>query len=59
MANPELTIDVSMNLTVDEKALGRALHIVEMWLEDHPDKTIVIEEEEGLRVCLIADREET
>ena len=59
MGNPELTIDVSMNLTVDEKALGRALHIVEMWLEDHPDKTIVIEEEEGLRVCLIADREET
>ena len=55
MANPELTIDVSMNLTVDDKTLGRALHIVEMWLEDHQDKTIVIEEEEGLRVCLIAD----
>ena len=59
MANPELTIDVSMNLTVDEKTLGRALHIVEMWLEDHPDKTIVIEQEGDLRVCLIAEREES
>ena len=59
MANPELTIDVSMNLTVDEKALGRALHIVELWLEDHPEKTIVVEQEGDLRVCLIAEREES
>lgn len=57
MALPELTIDVSMNLTVDEKTLGRALHIVEMWLEDHPDKTIVVEEENGVRVCLVAEKE--
>lgn len=59
MANNEPSIDVNMNLTVDEKTLGRALNIVEMWLEDHPDKTIVIEQEAYLRVCLIADAART
>lgn len=58
MANSELTVDVTLNFSVDEKTINRALHIVEQLLEDNPDKTIVIEEEDGLRVCLIAEKGE-
>lgn len=54
----EITFDVNVDLAVSDKTLGRCLRIVEEWLEDHPDKTIVVEEENGVRVCLIAEREE-
>lgn len=48
-----------IELQVSEKALTRALWIVDWYLADHPDKTIIIEQEDDMRVCLIADREES
>ena len=54
----EIKFDVNVEMAVSEKTLGRCLRIVEEWLEDHPDKTIVVEEEHGVRVCLIAEKEE-
>lgn len=59
MANPEVTLDVNMRLQIGEKTLDRCLQIVDMWLEDNPDKTIVVEDEGGVRVCLIAERGNT
>ena len=55
------SIDVGVNINPDEKAIGRALTIIEWYLADHPDKTIVVEQEGDLRVCLIANvkREES
>ena len=58
MAKNEIKVDVNVEMAVSEKTLGRCLRIVEEWLEDHPDKTIVVEEENGVRVCLIAKKEE-
>lgn len=59
MALPTVTVEASVDITISDKALDRALTIIGMWLEDHPDKTIVVEQEGDLRVCLIADREES
>lgn len=53
MATPEIKIDVG--LSVDDDTLNRILTMLEWWLADNPDKTIVIEQEGTLRVCLIAD----
>lgn len=57
MAVPEIKIDVG--LSVDDDTLNRILTMLEWWLADNPDKTIVIEQEGTLRVCLIADKEES
>ena len=51
-----VTVDVDVNISVSDKTLNRVLNILDQWLEDNPDKTIVIEEEDGARVCLIAER---
>lgn len=58
MALPTVTVEASVDITISDKALDRALTIIGMWLEDHPDKTIVVEQENDLRVCLIAEREQ-
>lgn len=57
MATPEIKIDVDVGLSVDDDTLNRILTMLEWWLADNPDKTIVIEQEGDLRVCLIADVE--
>lgn len=57
MAKSEIKIDVG--LSVDDDTLNRILTMLEWWLADHPDKTIVIEQEGALRVCLIENREES
>lgn len=59
MANPAIKIDVDMNLKPGDTAVSRAMTIIDWYLADHPDKTIVIEQEGDLRVCLIAEREES
>ena len=59
MALPTVIVEASVDITISDKAIDRALTIIGMWLEDHPDKTIVVEQENDLRVCLIADREES
>ena len=58
MAKNELTVDVEMRMVVPEKAVERCLLLLEMWLADNPEKTIVVEQEGDLRVCLIAEREQ-
>lgn len=59
MALPTVIVEASVDITISDKALDRALAIIGMWLEDHPDKTIVVEQKDDLRVCLIADREKS
>lgn len=51
------SIDVALRLTVDAVTLNRALCVIDWYLKDNPGKTIVIKEEDGDRICLIADRE--
>lgn len=41
-----------------DKSIERALIILDWYLADHPEKTIVVEQEGDLRVCLIADKEQ-
>lgn len=59
MALPIMTVEASVDIVISDKTADRALVILGMWLEDHPDKTIVVEQEDDLRVCLIADREKS
>lgn len=58
MAKNELTVDVEMRMVVPEKAVERCFILLEMWLADNPDKTIVIEKEGDTRVCLIAEEKQ-
>ena len=58
MALPAVIVEASVDITISDKAIDRALTIIGMWLEDHPDKTIVVEKEDDLRVCLIAEKEQ-
>ena len=51
-------IDTTLRLTVDETILNRALCVIDWYLKDNPGKTIVIEEEDGDRICLMADMEQ-
>lgn len=58
MALPITTVEASVDIVISDKTAYRALVILGMWLEDHPDKTIVVEQEGDLRVCLIAEKEQ-
>jgi DNA-directed RNA polymerase subunit RPC12/RpoP len=53
-----LMIPQEQTRTVDETMLNRALCVIDWYLKDNPRKTIVIEEEDGDRICLIADMEQ-
>ena len=59
MAIPGINIDVHFDLKPSDTTIDRALTIIDWFLADHPEKTIVVEQEGDLRVCLIADREES
>lgn len=52
-------LEYDVGIQISEKTIGRALTIIDWYLADHPDKTIIIEQEDDMRVCLIADREES
>lgn len=53
MASQKLTVTVDIDIT--EACVNKCLRVLEIWLEQHPDKTIVVEDEDGVRVCLIAE----
>ena len=55
----ELNMDVHFDLKPSDATIDRVLTILEWYLADHPEKTIVVEQEGDLRVCLIAEREES
>ena len=57
MAIPGINIDVHFDLKPSDTTIDRALTILDWFLADHPEKTIVVEQEGDLRVCLIADAE--
>ena len=59
MAVPGINVDVNLDLKPSDTTIDRALTILDWFLADHPEKTIVVEQEGDLRVCLIADREES
>ena len=48
-------IEYKLKVGVDDTAVGRALNILDWYLADHPEKTIVVEQENDLRVCLIKE----
>jgi len=37
----DLTIDVNARVTVSDETVERCLRIIEMWIDDNPDKTIL------------------
>ena len=51
----ELNMDVHFDLKPSDVTIDRALTILEWYLADHPEKTIVVEQENDLRVCLIKE----
>ena len=55
MAQQKLTVTVDLDIT--EAAVNKCLRVLDIYLESHEDKTIVVEEENGVRVCLIANRQ--
>lgn len=59
MAMPEIKMDVHFDLKPSDTTIDRALTILDWFLADHPEKTIVVEQEGNLRACLIAEREES
>lgn len=54
MTTPQKLI-VTVDLDIPEKTVNKCLRVLDMWLEAHPDKTIIVENEDGTRVCLIAE----
>ncbi len=56
MTISELNVDVHFDLKPSDTSIDRALTILDWYLADHPEKTIVVEQEGDLRVCLIAER---
>ena len=51
----ELNMDVHFDLKPSDATIDRVLTILEWYLSDHPEKTIVVEQENDLRVCLIKE----
>ena len=43
MTAKEITVDVSVRMTVSDEMVCRCLRVLEMWQDDNPDKTIVRE----------------
>ena len=56
MATPQKFTE-TVDLDIPEKTVNKCLRVLDMWLEEHPDKTIIVEEEDGTRTCLIAEVE--
>ena len=54
MTTPQ-KLTVTVDLDIPENTVNKCLRVLDMWLETHPDKTLVVEDEEGTRVCLIAE----
>lgn len=50
-------ITVTIDLDITDAAVNKCLRVLEIWLENHPDKTIRVEDEDGVRVCLIEEVE--
>ena len=53
MKPQKLTVTVDVDIT--DATVNKCLRVLEIFLENHPDKTIVVENEGGVRVCLIAE----
>jgi len=51
----ELNMDVHFDLKPSDATIDRVLTILEWYLADNPEKTIVVEQEGDLRVCLIKE----
>ena len=47
MESNEMTADVRVGLTVPDEVAKRCLSVVAMWLEDHPDMTVQIDQDEN------------
>lgn len=59
MGIPNMKMDIDVRVTVQEKTLNQCMQIIEMWLANNPDKTIIVAQENGDRVLLIGDKEAT
>ena len=41
MTAKEITVDVSVRMTVSDEMVRRCLRLLEMWQDDNPDKIII------------------
>ena len=48
-------LTVTIDLGVTDKTAEKCLRVLDMYLEEHSNKTIVVEQEGKTRVCLIAE----
>ena len=49
------SITVTVDVGITEKTVEKCLRVLDIWLADNPDKTIRVEDEDGVRVCLIEE----
>ena len=47
MINKKLEITVNANVTVSDEMAERCLRLIEIWMDDNPDKHIVVDKIEG------------
>lgn len=43
MANGRTEITVDIKIGIPDETIRRAMHIIELWLDDNPDKNIIVE----------------
>ena len=55
MVVDKLTVTIDLDIT--DAAVNKCLRVLEIWLENHSDKTIRVEDEDGVRVCMIEEVE--
>ena len=55
MTSNKLTITIDLDIT--DAAVNKCLRVLEIWLGNHPDKTIRVEDKDGVRVCLVSEVE--
>ena len=51
------SITVTVDVGITEKTVEKCLRVLDIWLADNQDKTIRVEDEDGVRVCLIEEVE--
>ena len=50
-------VTITIDLDITDAAVNKCLRVPEIWLGNRPDKTIKVEREGSVRVCLIAEAE--
>ena len=51
-------ITVKLELGISEETVEKCLRVLELWLGDHPDKTIHVKDENGVRTCVVGEADD-